>query len=255
VDKGGSSVLKFVFWALLAANAALLAYGQGVLGQPGSGEREPARLKNQLAPERLTQLTAVEAKRALDAAEATEAGAGEGAPPQAAAADVPAAPAAPVANAPDLIACVQAGPFSTADARRFESRIENLDLAARQTRIEAPFQEVTSRLVYLPPNGGREGAQRRAAELKERGVENFYIMQGDSPLRWAISLGVFKTDSAAQKLVAQLQRQGVRGVQVLSRGPQVQRAAYQYRAIEPGVRARLAGIADDYPNAGLRSCD
>ncbi|WP_137171583.1 SPOR domain-containing protein [Massilia sp. HP4] len=243
-------MLKFVFWALLAANAALLAYGQGVLGQPGGGEREPARLKNQLAPERLTQLTAVEAKRALDAVEAEEA-----AEPQAAATEAPAAPTAPVAVAPDLVACVQAGPFSAADARRFESRIANLDLAARQTRVEVPFQEVSSRLVYLPPNGGREGAQRRAAELKERGVENFYIMQGDSPLRWAISLGVFKTDSAAQKLVTQLQRQGVRGVQVLPRGPQVQRAAYQYRAIEPGVRTRLAGIADGYPNAGLRSCE
>jgi len=243
-------VLKFVFWALLAANAALLAYGQGVLGQPGGGEREPARLKNQLAPERLTQLTAVEAKRALDAAEAEEA-----AEPQAAATEAPAAPTAPVAVAPDLVACVQAGPFSAADARRFESRIANLDLAARQTRVEVPFQEVTSRLVYLPPSGGREGAQRRTAELKERGVENFFIMQGESPLRWAISLGVFKTEGAAQKLVDQLQRQGVRGVRILPRGPQVMRTAYQYRAIAPAARTRMAGIADNYAGAGLRDCD
>lgn len=244
-------MLKFVFWALLAANAALLAYGQGVLGQPGAGEREPARLKNQLAPERITQLTAVEAKRALDKAEQEEAG--EAAPPEAA---PPApAPTAPVTVAANLVACVQTGPFSAADARRFEARVASLGLAARQSRVEVPFQDVTSRLVYLPPNGGREGAQRRAAELKESGVENFYIMQGDSPLRWAISLGVFKTDSAAQKLVAQLQRQGVRGVQVLPRGPQVMRAAYQYRAIEAALRTRLAGIADDYADGSLRDCD
>lgn len=244
-------MLKFVFWSLLAANAALLAYGQGVLGQPGAGEREPARLKNQLAPERITQLTAVEAKRALDEAEQEEAG--EAAQPEAA--PPTPTPAAPVAVAANLVACVQAGPFSAADARRFETRVASLDLAARQSRVEVPFQEVTSRLVYLPPNGGREGAQRRSAELKERGVENFYIMQGDSPLRWAISLGVFKTDSAAQKLVAQLQRQGVGGVQVLPRGPQVMRAAYRYRAIEPTLRTRLSGIANDYPNAGLGDCN
>ncbi len=243
-------MLKFVFWALLAANAALLAYGQGVLGQPGAGEREPARLKNQLAPERITQLTAVEAKRALDEAEQEEAE--QAAPPEAA---PPApAPTAPVAVAANLVACVQAGPFSAADARRFEARVASLDLAARQSRVEVPFQEVTSRLVYLPPNGGREGAQRRAAELKESGVENFYIMQGDSPLRWAISLGVFKTDSAAQKLVAQLQRQGVRGVQVLPRGPQGTRTAFQYRAIEPALRTRLASFASNYPGATLGDC-
>jgi hypothetical protein len=242
-------VLKFVFWALLAANALLLAYGQGYLGQAGETGREPARLNQQLAPERLLQLTATQAKLAADQAEAQEA-----------APDAAAAPAAPVTAAaapatPDLVACVQAGPFSSADARRFEARIASLDLAARQSRVEVPFQEVTSRLVYLPPNGGREGAQRHAAELKERGVDNFFIMQGDSPLRWAVSLGVFKTDGAAQKLVAELQRKGVRGVRVLPRGPQVMRAAYQYRAIEPALRGRLAGIADNYQGAGLRDCN
>jgi len=247
-------VLKFVFWALLAANAALLAYGQGMLGQPGAGEREPGRLINQLAPERITQLTAVEAKRALDEAEAMEAGDAEARAEPSAAAPSP-EPAPPAAVAPGLIACVQAGPFSAADARRFETRVASLDLAARQSRVDVPFQEVTSRLVYLPPNGGREGAQRRAAELKERGVENFYIMQGDSPLRWAISLGVFKTDSAAQKLVAQLQRQGVRGVRMLPRGPQVMRPAYQYRAIDAGARSRLSTLIGNFSGADLRNCE
>ena len=242
-------MLKFVFWVLLAANALLLAYGQGYLGQPGGAEREPARLKNQLAPERMTQLTAVQAKGVVDVADAALL-----APAPAPAPAEPAAPAAPVAATPDLIACVQAGPFSTADARRFETRIASLDLAARQSRIEVPFQEVTSRLVYLPPNGGREGAQRRVAELKERGVENFFIMQGDNPLRYAISLGVFKTDGAAQKLVDQLQRQGVRGVRVLPRGPQGTRPAFQYRAIEPALRTQLAGIVDNYSGAELGDC-
>lgn len=238
-------MLKFVFWALLAANALLLAYGQGYLGELGGGEHEPGRVENQLAREHLVQLTAVEAKRVVDATDAAQA-----APPV----EAPAPAPAPQAPAPDLLACVQAGPFSTADARRFESRIVSLKLASRQSSIEVPFQEVTSRLVYLPPNGGREGAQRRAAELKERGVDNFFIMQGDNPLRYAISLGVFKTDGAAQKLVDQLQRQGVRGVRVLPRGPQGTRTAYQYRAIEPALRTQLAGIVDNYSDATLADC-
>jgi hypothetical protein len=33
------------------------------------------------------------------------------------------------------------------------------------------------------------------------------------------------------------------------------RAAYQYRAIEPALRTRLAGIADDYTGGSLRDCD
>ena len=240
-------MLKFVFWALLGANGVLLAYGQGLLGQPADAAREPARLKNQLAPERMQQLTPVQARQA--AASAAPAPQAEVAAPVPEPAPVP----APVAR--DLVACVQAGPFSTADARRFEARVARLGLAPRQSRVEMPYQEVTSRLVYLPPNGGREGAQRRVAELKERGVTNFFIMQNDtSPLRYAISLGVFKSDGAAQKLVADLQRQGMRGVRILPRGPQVTRVGYQYRQIDAAERDRLTGIADNYNGVTLTRC-
>lgn len=242
-------MLKFVFWALLGANGVLLAYGQGLLGQPADAAREPARLKNQLAPERIQQLTPVQARQAAASVES--------APQAEVVAPLPAPTPAP-APAPvtrDLVACVQAGPFSTADARRFEARVARLGLAPRQSRIEIPFQEVTSRLVYLPPNGGREGAQRRVAELKEQGVTNFFIMQNDtSPLRYAISLGVFKSDGAAQKLVAELQRQGVRGVRILPRGPQVMRAAYQYRQIDAAERERLTDIVGNYRNVDITRC-
>jgi hypothetical protein len=86
-------------------------------------------------------------------------------------------------------------------------------------------------------------------------VTNFFIMQNDtSPLRYAISLGVFKSDGAAQKLVADLQRQGVRGVRILPRGPQVTRAGYQYRQIDAGERDRLTGIADSYNGVEVTRC-
>ncbi len=242
-------MLKFVFWALLGANGVLLAYGQGLLGQPGDAAREPARLKNQLAPERMQQLTPTQARQAAQSAAPA---------PQAEVAIPAPEPAPEPAPAPvprNLVACVQAGPFSTADARRFEARVARLGLTPRQSRIEIPYQEVTSRLVYLPPNGGREGAQRRVAELRERGVTNFFIMQNDtSPLRYAISLGVFKSDGAAQKLVADLQRQGVRGVRILPRGPQVTRAGYQYRQIDAAERDRLNGIADNYNGVEVTRC-
>ena len=238
-------MLKFVFWVLLAANALLFAYGHGYLGKVEGGEREPQRLKSQLAAERMVMLTAAEARAAVDSA--------------APAVTPPAAQPEPVAPAPvaaaDTIACTQAGAFTAGDARRFETRIARLGFGERQVRTSVPFQEVTSHLVYLPPNGGKEGADRRVAELKEQGVTNLFIMQGESPLKWAISLGVFKTDAAAQSLVAALGRQGVRGVRVLPRGPQGTRAAWQFRKLTAEERTRLAGIADDFTGVQLRPCD
>lgn len=235
-------MLKFVFWALLAGNAVLFAYGRGYLGTVEGGEREPQRLKNQLAGERMVMLTALEARAAAAAV-------AEAAPP---AVETPPEPVpAPV---PQTVACTQAGVFAAADARRFETRIDRLGFRDRQSRIGVPFQEVTSHLVYLPPNGGKEGADKRVAELKEKGVENFFVMHGDSPLRWAVSLGVFKSEAAAQGLVAALNKQGVRGVRILPRGPQGTRAAWQFRNLTEEERTRLAGIADDFSGVQLSQC-
>ena len=240
--------MKFVFWALLALNALLLALGQGYLGKLEGGEREPQRLKNQLATERMVMLTAAEARAA---AESTAPPAEPAAAPAVTAVTEPAAAPAPAVA---TIACTQAGAFAAADARRFETRIARLELGARLTRTSVPFQEVSSHLVYLPPNGGKEGADRRVAELKEKGVDNFFVMQGESPLKWAVSLGVFKTESAAQNLAATLGKQGVRGVRVLPRGPQGTRAAWRFRDLTPDERSRIAGIADDFAGVQVRPC-
>jgi hypothetical protein len=232
-------LLKLIFWALLAANATLFAYGQGYLGKVEGGEREPQRLKSQLARERMVMLSAAEARAAAEAAPAVT--------------EVPLVPEpapAPVAT----IACTQAGSFAAPDARRFETRIERLGFGERQSRTSVPYQEVTSHLVYLPPNGGKEGADRRVAELKEKGVTNYFVMQGEGPMKWAVSLGVFKTETAAQSLIAALGKQGVRGARVLPRGPQTTRAAWQFRNITNEERTRLAGIADDFAGVQLRPC-
>lgn len=238
-------MLKFVFWALLALNAVLFAYGRGYLGTPAGSEREPARLKNQLATERIALLGEAEAKALADSAAPAEE------------AEAPAEPAAtPPAPAPaaSLLACVQAGPFAAGDVRRFESRIARLELGERQTRISVPFQEVSSYMVYLPPAGGKEGADKRTAELKERGIDNFFVMQGESAMKHAISLGVFKTEAAAQTQAAILGRQGVRGVRILPRGPQGTRAAYQFRNIDAQMRTRIADIAGGFGGVQLRDC-
>ena len=235
--------MKFVFWVLLAANAVLFAYGQGYLGKLDGGEREPRRLKNQLAAGRMVMLTAAEARTAAGIKLAA----------------APAAPApvepTPAPPAPDTVGCMQAGAFAAADARRFESRVARLGFGTRQSRTSVPFQEITSHLVYLPPSGGKEGADRRVAELKERSVTNFFVMQGESPIKWAISLGVFKSDAAAQNLAAALGRQGVRGVRVLPRGPQGTRAVWEFRDLTLEERRSLAGIADDFAGVRLQACD
>ncbi len=226
-------MVKFVFWALLAANALLFAYGRGLLGSADGELREPARLTKQLAADKLVLLSGQQAQ-ALAAAAKLEASAAEDEVEEA-----PAPTPTPPAPATPAYACLETEAFAPPDARRFENRLARLELGARQMRLAVPFQEVTSHLVYLPPNGGKEGAERRVAELRERGISDYFIMQGESPMRWAVSLGAFKTEASARTLAAELAKKGVQGVRVLPRGPQSNRFAYRFRDIDGPMRARI----------------
>jgi hypothetical protein len=240
-------VLKFVFWILLALNALMFAYAHGYLGSDKGDEREPARVKNQLEPARMKMLTAQQAQ----AAAATGA-------PAASAEAAPAAPAAPApASAAPAVAsnaCTEVGPLSASDERRFDTRLAKLDLGEHQARSTVPYQEVTSRLVYIPGQGSKEAADRKAAELRALGITNFFIISGDSPYKWGISLGLFKSEASAQSMLANLNKQGVHTARIAPRGPVSNRAVYQFRGIDADTRAKIVEIADRYDTADIRDC-
>lgn len=231
-------MLKFIFWSLLAVNAALFAYGQGYLGHFSGNEREPARLLNQL---NANQLTIVSAERA-------------GHPPAAAGgADAASAPAEGKA-APQPLACVEIGSFVIADARRFEARLAALELGDRQSRRNLPGTEISSYIVHIPPLGSKEAADKKAAELRGLGVTNYFIMSDNTPMRWAISLGVFKSESAAQNQLAALVKQGVRSARVTPRMSGSKLLAFQFRDVDAELQANLEKIRADFPNTQTHGC-
>ena len=211
---------------------SLFAYGQGALGTFKENEREPARIKNQLNADKLKLLSAASAASAA-------------APPPAAEPDATPAPTA----------CLEIGNFGAAEARRFEARLAALALGDRQSRINVNAPElITSHVVYIPSQGSQEGAERKANELKNLGVTNYFIMADNSPMKWGISLGVFKSEAAAQSLLATLNKRGVHSARIGGRGPQSSKLAYQFRAIDAATRASIEDIAGSFASQQTRSC-
>lgn len=226
-------MLKFIFWSLLAVNAALFAYGRGYLGHFSGNEREPQRMLNQLNADKLSLISAEKANHAAQAAVAAMA---------------EAKPAVQVQ------ACVEIASFVLADARRFEAQLEPLKLGDRQSRHNLPGAEISSYIVYIPPQGGKEAADRKAAELRGLGVSNYFILSDNSPLRWGISLGVFKTENAAQNQLAALIKQGVRTARVAPRMSGSKLLGFQFREVDAELRTRLEKIRAGFPNAEIRNC-
>nr|WP_229265495.1 SPOR domain-containing protein [Duganella sp. 1224] len=226
--------MKFIFWTLLALNAALFAYGRGYLGHFSGNEREPERLLNQLNANKLSIISADQANK------------------QAALAAALLDDAKP--SPPPVQACVEIASFVLADARRFEAQLAALELGDRQSRHNLPGTEVSSYIVYIPPQGSKEGADKKAGELRALGVTNYYIIQENTPLHWGISLGVFKTETAAQNQLAALMKQGVRTARVAPRLSGSKQLAFQFRDVDADLKAKLEKIRAGFPDTTVRNC-
>ena len=231
-------MLKFVFWLLAGVNLLVLAIGQGYLGSFRTETREPARLKNQLQAGKFTLLTQEQATAPA-------------APPAAEEAEKP---VAAVPAPPTTYACTEVGNFLLADGRRFEAQVAALDLGDRQSRRNVAGQDISSYMVYIPPQGSKEGADRKAGELKQLGVTNYFIINEGSAQRWGISLGVFKSETSAQSQLAALNKQGVHSARVAPRYSASKQLAYQFRDLDAATRARLAEITKQFEEQELRSC-
>lgn len=226
-------MLKLIFALLLAANAALFAYSRGYLGQINGNDREPARLQKQQNADKLQLISASKAESAAAAV----------------------APPPPVPrDEPAPVACFEVGDFPQADARKFEERLAPLQLGDRQQRRNVPGQEISSYIVHIPPQASRAAAEKKADELRALGITNFFVLNESSPLKWGISLGVFRTEAAAQAQLAALNKQGVQSARVAPRYTANHEQFFQFRDMSEEGKARITKIAAKFPEQEIRAC-
>jgi hypothetical protein len=224
-------MLKFFFWILLLANLGLFAYRQGDLDTLVPSGREPARMSNQLNADKVKLIPPGDAAAGTAATAATAA----------------------TAKRMDSWACVEIGNFQGGAAKRFEARLAALPLDGRVS--QRSIQEVVSYMVYIPSQGDRESADKKADELRRLGVDDFFVIQEDSGLRWAISLGVFKMEEGARAHLAELSRRGVRSARIGPHSVTTTAVAFQIRDLDADMKARVDKIKEDFPRQEMRNCN
>jgi len=214
--------MRALFLLLLLANLAFFAWAHYLSPPDPGSDRQP--LTHQLDPQKLPIV----------------------APPPARA---PAAAAGPRAAAG---ACLEWGSFTLFDVKTARNLLEPLALGARLS--ERPVEETANWWVYMPPQGDNQSAQRKGAELRALGVENFFVVQDEGSYRWAISLGVFRNEPAAQARLAALKAKGVRTAQVGARVTQVPKVWLRVRDVDAALRARLREVSQTIEGSELRDC-
>jgi hypothetical protein len=73
-------------------------------------------------------------------------------------------------------------------------------------------------------------------------------------LRWAISLGVFKTEEAARAQLVALNQKGVHSARLGSRGDTPAKLVYQLHNLDASAKTALDKIALEYLFAEMRNC-
>jgi hypothetical protein len=246
-------MLKFFFSLLLLANAALFAYQRGYFEPLLPSGREPGRASRQLNVDKIKLIPEPKAP-AAPAATAPDAAASSAATPISTATTEPAAAtAAPVSTPPVVSTCAEFGNFNADDAKRFSAQLAALSLGGRVTRREVPG--ATSHIVYIPPQADKEGAEKKAGELRRLGVNDFYIIQDNSSMRWGISLGVFKLEEAARAYLTTLNQKGVHSARIGQRSAASGLTAFQLRNLDAPAKSALDKIKAGFPKQEMRSCD
>lgn len=150
------------------------------------------------------------------------------------------------------IACLEWGTFAGAELARAQSALEALALGGSlsQRRVE----DKAGFWVFMPPQGSLQGANQKVAELKRLGIEDYFIIREDAKYRFAISLGVFKTEEAARSRLEQLRARGVRSAQVGTRDLSAPKTAFLIRDVPEALAAKLEGIRQDFAGTEITEC-
>ena len=223
--------MKTVSLLLLLANLGFFAW---VYFGAGRASDEPQLMEQQLNPQAIRLLRADQV--AALAAERTK--------------QTPERPKPPAKVA--LAACLELGAFGLGDVARVQQALEPLGLGSRLSQRRA--EEVASYWVFMPPQRNRQAANQKAAELRKLGVEDFFIVQEDPNFRFAISLGVFKTEEAARARLAELRTKGVRTARVGPRETSVQKVYFAVRDVPDALASRLNDLRQSFAGSELKDC-
>jgi hypothetical protein len=213
------SFFRAAFLLLVFANLAFYAWVQGYFGGIEQG-REPQRLTNQLAADKLRI--------------------------------VPAAPAGAVAGpatkpvAQGACRLVSGIPLAEADA--FKVALAGLSVDIK------PVEAASSYWVHIPSQPNKAAAEKKAAELKALGIKDFYIVQDAGANLLALSLGLFKSEAAANEFLQGLVKRGVKSarIEVREATPQLARAIVKGAA--ESLNQRLPPVLEKLPGASVGEC-
>lgn len=158
---------------------------------------------------------------------------------------------AAAAPAPPPAACVEWGFFGGPDVARADGALAALALPAES--LQRRVTDIDGYWVHMPVMKTKPEVDRKLGELKALGITDFYVVQDAGPWRNAVSLGLFKSEDAANAELERLRQRGVRSAVVTRREKFLKQVSYFVREPSAATIARITELQKDFPAAELKA--
>jgi len=168
---------------------------------------------------------------------------------------VVAATEASIAVPQTKLSCFEWGEFSGKDLQLAEKALGEFGLGDKLGQRVVEYSG--GYWVYIAPMKTPAQVEQKIAQLRSRGVEDYFVVQEAGRWQNTISLGVFKTEEAAKNYLAKLQGQGVRTALVGERGSKLKFTVFTLNQIDGAQSSKLATLSKDFPESELKpvSCN
>lgn len=226
--------MKVLFWILLVGNAILFAvmqWGGALLGDGQIAQVQPPLHEGKIRLLGVPQSAPVLVQPAPVAASV--------------------AASAPVMTKPANAACMEWGDFSGADLARAGKVLANLQLGNKLSQRQV--EHTIGYWVYIPPLKGRVAVNQKVAQLKARGVKEYFVVQDAGPWLNTISLGVFRTQEAAQNFLDELRTKDVSTAQVGERASKLKATIFVLNELDTATVVKLTAMQKDFAGSELKN--
>lgn len=153
-------------------------------------------------------------------------------------------------NLTEGYSCLEWGEFNATTRAQASKALAELRLGAALQ--ERQIEQTVGYWVYLPPQKDKATLERKIAQIKARGVKEYFVVQESGPWQNAISLGIFKTPEAAQSFLQELRRKGVNSAQAGERESNIRATVFQIANPSPAVTEKLHALQKRFTGTTLK---
>ena len=155
-----------------------------------------------------------------------------------------------VAEAPRV--CLEWGVFSGSSVEQAQAALKTLNLGeGKLTQLNV--EETNRYWVYVPPLKSKAEAEKKIAEFKKMGINDVLLILAEGKWQYAISLGVFATEDASVKYLAQLQKKGVKSAKSGGRQHETGEVKFQIRDVSEDMATKLTLIKEGFQGSELKA--